>query len=83
MSKGVPKITPGPWTVEMGPASTYVVDKRGLIIAEVEFPLDAHLIAAAHELLKACEAIHNYNSPDELEDAWVMARDAILKARGI
>lgn len=83
MSKLQP--SPTPWGVAHNLNETCIVDNTGYIVAQVTSPvplIDGHMLSAAPDLVKACEAFINYNSPDDLEDAWIMARDAVLKARG-
>lgn len=78
--------SPSPWSVAHSLEGTYVVSSIDYVIAEVLSPtlmIDAHMLSAAPDLVKACEALINYNTPDELEAAWLLARDAVLKAKGI
>ena len=99
--------TPGPWNIEMcltggvfGTTSVYVVS--GLSgerqIASVnsqdgygEQMANAFVMAAAHDLLEACEAMHKYDQfdwenadvfIDLYEAAMVLMKAAIKKAKG-
>lgn len=95
MSKA--KHTPGPWTSQVGKArENLIVDEIGFIIASVnqfaesfgdkQDDANAHLIAAAPDLLAALKMLHDV--VDEQVDSAVVvvplgyARAAIAKAEG-
>ena len=76
--------TPGPWK-EISFGGTletyycYIANPEGNYVAAVAKRVDAALIAAAPDLLKALEYILSYDDTVEGADA---ARAAIAKARG-
>ena len=87
------KHTPGPWHIARFEASTVEIrNDRGLTVAEVgdssqEDEANAHLIAAAPELLEALrclidgdEGMWRHDAPSEAWDE--IARAAIAKATG-
>ncbi len=90
--------TPGPWILEKGKAHDLIVDKDGTPIAEIntfigpfgrdENNANAHLIAAAPELLRAIELIINSDMAQREEDEGnistelSIARAAYAKATG-
>lgn len=86
--------TPGPWSYWPGVAYAQGVVTRdrtaGHVAVPVEMPEDgvmianAHLIAAAPDLLAACERIHQELLDGELPSAEAldMIEAAIAKARG-
>lgn len=79
--------TPGPWEIESGflitsPHSGQIANIRGAgIYYNEESNANAHLIAAAPELLSICEKIHRQDGKMLTED-YVELCAAIAKARG-
>ena len=93
------EFTSGPWTAEQddvpydGGFETWVVNKDGASICMMDCPKDdmeanAHLIAAAPDLLAALEANHEwhlmYDEHDSYQgsELWTKNTQAIAKARG-
>ncbi len=76
------KHTPGPWRVEVGDDTTSVESKYFTIASDVSNE-DAALIAAAPDLLAACEAALMLVAYETGEDPDVdnMIRNAIRKAK--
>lgn len=99
MSKA--KHTPGPWRVELQSGQqvgvhkfTHCVDCADDSIASLLTKADAHLIAAAPDLLEACKRLSDHASLAEHEDGtkWAdgidwhdveQVRKAIAKAEGL
>lgn len=90
------KGTPGPWIVD-GSVIRGDADRFGATVtvastldvawpygrrAIKEKPYNAHLIAAAPELLEACQALLTYHDYEGYVTAVDMARSAIAKAFG-
>jgi hypothetical protein len=84
------KHTPGPWGAEHHP---YQLTKTirasngdGDIVAQLVRARDAHLIAAAPDLLAACKALiavsTNTQAEADWSREWCAALDAIAKAEG-
>lgn len=83
------KHTPGPWDVEH---DTEIIAAEGQRIAEAdtrsinfvngEATANAHLIAAAPDLLRACEWALSMMDGGRLEEDIMHLRAAIAKARG-
>lgn len=88
------KHTPGPWRLHEQRGRTYVVAGRGveagefmghLIAAETtcpDWPANARLIAAAPDLLAACEAVLSAPVVAAPHPCWQMVRDAVARAKG-
>lgn len=87
--------TPGPWVIKRYPKTIQILTENGDYIAEnvrhhPNQDADARLIAAAPDLLAACEAICNLGKapigPDSfrlhLRDAIAQAVAAVAKVRG-
>ena len=88
--------TPGPWKKDLFPnIRGYSIRAGGKVRAVVmhrdndlirngcpEGQANAQLIAAAPDLLAACEASHNAKTQAELDKAVKMIEAAITKARG-
>lgn len=82
--RGTREHTPGPWTIT-GTKNPVIIggDKQKTVVAHVQWPEDARLIAASHELLAALESI-----VDIVSEYGIMEIDtgdaeaAIRKARG-
>jgi hypothetical protein len=81
--------TPGPWTARrmacQTDSHTYnseVVTTGGECVASLLRKADAQLIAAASELLEACEAFVHARTESELNYATVLASAAIAYAKG-
>jgi hypothetical protein len=81
--------TPGPWTARrmacQTDSHTYnseVVTTGGECVASLLRKADAQLIAAATELLAACEALVDAKTESELNYAAVIASAAIAYAKG-
>ena len=87
--------TPGPWTARQNHANQYQVAAGGLCLAFVQnlepdsprLHADAHLIAAAPELLEAVESayyiLHDPNMDDcGLDNALGILKRAAAKAKG-
>jgi hypothetical protein len=81
--------TPGPWTARrmacQTDSHTYnseVVTTGGECVAGLLRKADAQLIAAAPELLAACEAFVHAKTESELNHAAVIASAAIAYAKG-
>lgn len=87
------KHTPGPWSVEQAHEGGGLVARPGCAQFSLQIvPLaDAHLIAAAPELLAACQLlIEQYDAVPEFtmggkltNKPFTMARAAIAKATGV
>ena len=83
--------TQGPWTVSQ-PSATCIDSPLGTIaaLAFISNEADAHLIAAAPDLLAALEALHACHRAFSGNDNWTMlddesrslAENAIAKAKG-
>lgn len=82
--------TPGPWTISgastiktLGGNKTYIAS-----IAKNDRPANAHLIAAAPDLLKALNALerqvlqNNIRGDEWMDEALELTRAAIAKAKG-
>lgn len=88
------KHTPGPWEVrKYGSGGIDVIDRNASTVAAIHlddgdsdiYEADAHLIAAAPELLAALielEQLVTAHIPDEAENWARNARAAIAKAKG-
>jgi hypothetical protein len=86
--------TPGPWVAKRMPCQSddHVYNseveaiecdgKFGAIVASLLRKADAQLIAAAPELLAACEAFVHAKTESELNHAAVIASAAIAYAKG-
>lgn len=88
--------TPGPWTFEVfgsggpydNPVDVCEITNGHTRIVDAVLIDDARLIAAAPDLLAACEAINAQSSfpnsagNDAFHKAIGMVRDAIIKAKG-
>jgi 2-oxo-4-hydroxy-4-carboxy--5-ureidoimidazoline (OHCU) decarboxylase len=90
--------TPGPWAVERADDAYCIANVGNLVIMPCggkvkhdNAEADARLIAAAPDLLKACEALVAYDDMIEEDDGKLMmhyadlvrlSRAAIAKARG-
>jgi hypothetical protein len=82
--------TPGPWKHETHDEEGFfrfydIVTESGRILGTIDDDDDARLIAAAPELLEACEAIRQWDMLDGCSDGayWKEELDkAIKKARG-
>jgi hypothetical protein len=87
------KFTPGPWDyhfTEINPYHAYIhgddkecialMDSRGGLAKTDEIKANARLIAAAPDLLAACEAFVEADCQDGASLAFSMAVDAIAKA---
>ena len=84
--------TPGPWSVKRGWVTPdYILDAAGTVLAELTYcdDADAHLMAAAPDLLTACEMLARVVGKYDLdklhndaEKALEMAWSAVAKARG-
>ena len=87
--------TPGPWQARLNSLKTKVfvdthyAEGKETEIGIVWFPPDAHLIAAAPDLLKACEKLLSAGGLSPTENAYLLspqvveqARVAIAKAKG-
>jgi hypothetical protein len=90
------KQTPGPWEVISHPIYGFIVGSRAAgdkVVAKLPAggdlsDADASLIAAAPDLLKACEAMHAWFQEDDRgrwpdPEALQLLRDALAKAYGI
>jgi hypothetical protein len=78
------KFTPGPWHI-CAEMPDVICCKDDYVIAEhVEVAADAHLIAAAPDLLEALESLLEYAESgwDHFPCVSVSARAAINKAKG-
>ena len=75
------KHTPGPWRVNPGANEVRGADWN-VIVADVGIDADAHLIAAAPDLLTALEAMVRSDSWADADVKMVNARAAIAKAKG-
>lgn len=77
--------TPGPWEVRETRQFIKVISKDGITIcSDEDFPApldkaDAHLIAAAPDMLAALKQVRTRALPPEITD---MVYDAIAKAEG-
>jgi hypothetical protein len=74
--------TPGPWKVSQ-PSGNYIDTAAGHSVAALTFsatPADAHLLAAAPELLAALDEI--FNGVGMTGPTMDAARAAIAKAKG-
>jgi hypothetical protein len=69
--------TPGPWHWHRGPGPN-IYAEDGTEIGQINFSVDGELIAAAPDLLAACEALASGRN----NDAFDLARAALAKARG-
>jgi hypothetical protein len=86
------KFTPGPWATDgceiitedytTHIATAWSDTSVGRCVSRSEAIADARLIAAAPELLAACEAFIDADSQDGGSLAYVMAIEAIKKAKG-
>ena len=89
------KHTPVPWHAAVEPHQATILadpenDGEGYIVADVMSPLgvherDAHLIAAAPDLLAACESFvgaYPMGINKDLDEAYRAARAAIHKVKG-
>jgi hypothetical protein len=82
--------TPGPWTARRMACQTdshtynseVVTSEGGECVASLLRKADAQLIAAASELLAACEAFVHAKTESELNYAAVIASAAIAYAKG-
>jgi hypothetical protein len=79
--------TPGPWVAVKHPEAGYDIDHvatgHGIVTGSgVEKEEDAHLIAAAPDLLAALEEISELSYGDEGDGASKIAEAAIKKAKG-
>jgi hypothetical protein len=82
--------TPGPWTARRMACQTdshtynseVVTSEGGECVASLLRKADAQLIAAATELLAACEALVDAKTESELNYAAVIASAAIAYAKG-
>jgi hypothetical protein len=82
--------TPGPWTARRMACQTdshtynseVVTSEGGEYVAGLLRKADAQLIAAASELLEACEALVEAKTESELNHAAVIASAAIAYAKG-
>lgn len=76
--------TPGPWTVEEGVHGTRILSDEELVAESVCHAADAHLIAAAPELLEAAkEALSNLLRQGQAEAGFVQDLEvALAKAEG-
>lgn len=64
--------TPGPWLSKEG--MVYAEDGDGATLAHVRYEPDAHLIAAAPDLLAACEQATEYiDRPDIDDDSFTLS----------
>ena len=74
--------TPGPWIAY----GTWVSTSDGPLIADCDTDVNADLIAAAPDLLAACEGLVDWIDPNEAMDGLNReiddARAAIAKAKG-
>jgi len=92
-----PKFTPGPWKKFSRWNDRYLAvidsipDRDSAVVANCichvaltneDAKANAHLIAAAPELLAACEAFVAADNQDGGSLAYVMAMEAIKKAKG-
>jgi hypothetical protein len=82
------KFTPGPWIAKRMPCQTGkhlynsdVIAVNGFEVASILKESDAQLIAAAPDLLAACEAFVEADCQDGASLAFSMAVDAIAKAK--
>ena len=97
----ITKHTPGPWSIEndngdspeaMGPCLCVTTDTSHIAFVFDDAPANAHLIAAAPDLLEACEAVLlrlDLEAQEQGEDAVFPCaamradlRAAITRARG-
>jgi dihydrofolate reductase len=82
--------TPGPWVAKRMPCQTdshtynseVVTAEGGECVASLLRKADAQLIAAAPELLAACQAFIDAKTESELNHAAVIASAAIAYAKG-
>jgi hypothetical protein len=82
--------TPGPWTARRMACQTdshtynseVVTSEGGECVASLLRKADAQLIAAAPELLAACQAFIDAKTESELNHAAVIASAAIAYAKG-
>lgn len=83
--------TPGPWHCEYGTDEYYAVYSDGDCPLRNDTEANAHLIAAAPDLIQALEALNQFwieedVNPDDYPRYWPLleaAREAINKAKGI
>ena len=81
--------TPGPWHWHRGPGPN-IYAEDGTEIGQINFSVDGDLVAAAPDLLAACEMLAEAQRRADVGehgfgayvDAVDMARAAIAKARG-
>jgi len=78
--------TPGPWEAAFGEVYSLSVGQDDCVVAEYYGPdANGHLMAAAPDLLAACEELLIYlgdwDDPDN--ETCVSARDAVRRARGL
>lgn len=81
------KHTPGPWKVVITPGGDTLIDTPRFrwSLGRLMSKADAHLIAAAPELLEALQRIIDYGGSLTGEDALemvIIAKTAIAKAMG-
>ena len=81
------KATPGPWECHESAFMADGSDKRAYFIVEADgmrgkSKYNAHLIAAAPELLEALQAMIDYAGQPISHPAAQLARAALAKARG-
>jgi hypothetical protein len=83
------KFTQGPWVANRMPCqsddhvyNSEVANTEGEIVGSLLRKADAQLIAAAPDLLAACEAFVEADCQDGASLAFSMAVDAIAKAKG-
>ena len=79
--------TPGPWTVEKSRIKS--LDKRATIaevsigyLPSLEYRANRYLIAAAPDMAEALESIANNTCCKGCQEAALVARAALKKARG-
>lgn len=82
------KHTKGPWTVEERFKVLLIWGDEDLVLATVDKHMkedigNAHMMAAAPDLLRACIALVEHENFDDVDRALELAREAIKKARGL
>lgn len=86
MKPNKPKHTPGPWYALKYPdVKTYTVAAKESVASKIKTIEDAHLIAAAPEMLEALEICLNYFNYAEEQEAFEYAKEVrklIAKAKG-